>query len=110
MRGGIKNRGGSYPPTPRTVSMSWIRMMPSARRPSSISAVPVTPKRAQRRDVASLTPRTRAALTCVSSSLARAALFDAWCRERGLSALPAMPATVCAFLAAQAGLGKRASN
>src|SRR3984893_4564939 len=36
-------------------------------------------------------------------------IFDAWCRERGLTALPAMPATVCAFLAAQAGLGKRAS-
>jgi hypothetical protein len=37
-------------------------------------------------------------------------IFDAWCRERGLTALPAMPATVCAFLAAQAGLGKRAST
>jgi site-specific recombinase XerD len=37
-------------------------------------------------------------------------IFDAWCRERGLTALPAMPATVCAFLATQAGLGKRAST
>jgi site-specific recombinase XerD len=37
-------------------------------------------------------------------------IFDAWCRERGLTALPAMPATVCAFLAAQASLGKRAST
>jgi site-specific recombinase XerD len=37
-------------------------------------------------------------------------IFDAWCRERGLTALPATPATVCAFLAAQAGLGKRAST
>lgn len=37
-------------------------------------------------------------------------IFDAWCRARGLSALPATPSTVCAFLAAQAGLGKRAST
>jgi hypothetical protein len=37
-------------------------------------------------------------------------IFEAWCHERGLSALPAAPATVCAFLAAQAGLGKRAST
>jgi integrase len=33
-----------------------------------------------------------------------------WCRERGLDSLPATPATVAAFLAAQAGLGKRAST
>jgi hypothetical protein len=38
------------------------------------------------------------------------AIFRAWCVERGLGALPATPATVCAFLAAQAGLGKRAST
>jgi site-specific recombinase XerD len=37
-------------------------------------------------------------------------IFDAWCRARGLNALPATPSTVCAFLAAQAGLGKRAST
>ena len=37
-------------------------------------------------------------------------IFESWCRQRGLSALPAAPATVCAFLAAQAGLGKRAST
>jgi site-specific recombinase XerD len=37
-------------------------------------------------------------------------IFDAWCRARGLNALPAAPSTVCAFLAAQAGLGKRAST
>jgi hypothetical protein len=38
-------------------------------------------------------------------------IFDqSGCRERGLTALPAMPATVCAFLAQQAGLGKRAST
>src|SRR3984893_17818121 len=37
-------------------------------------------------------------------------ICDAGCRERGLPALPAMPATVCAFLAAQASLGKRAST
>jgi site-specific recombinase XerD len=37
-------------------------------------------------------------------------IFDQWCRERGLTALPATPATVCAFLAQQAGLGKRAST
>jgi hypothetical protein len=37
-------------------------------------------------------------------------IFEAWCRARGLNALPATPSTVCAFLAAQAGLGKRAST
>src|SRR6266436_3954771 len=37
-------------------------------------------------------------------------IFDAWARERGQGSLPATPATVCAFLAAQAGLGKRAST
>jgi site-specific recombinase XerD len=37
-------------------------------------------------------------------------IFDLWCRERALNSLPAAPATVCAFLAAQAGLGKRAST
>jgi site-specific recombinase XerD len=37
-------------------------------------------------------------------------IFDGWCRARGLNALPATPATVTAFLAAQAGLGKRAST
>jgi site-specific recombinase XerD len=37
-------------------------------------------------------------------------IFEAWCRARGLSALPATPATVAAFLATQAGLGKRAST
>jgi site-specific recombinase XerD len=37
-------------------------------------------------------------------------IFESWCRQRELSALPATPATVCAFLAAQAGLGKRAST
>jgi site-specific recombinase XerD len=37
-------------------------------------------------------------------------IFDSWCRARGLTALPASPAAVCAFLAAQAGVGKRAST
>ena len=37
-------------------------------------------------------------------------IFESWCRARGLNALPATPSTVCAFLAAQAGLGKRAST
>jgi site-specific recombinase XerD len=37
-------------------------------------------------------------------------IFESWCRQRELSALPATPATVCAFLAAQAALGKRAST
>jgi site-specific recombinase XerD len=37
-------------------------------------------------------------------------IFDTWARERGQSSLPATAATVCAFLAAQAGLGKRAST
>jgi site-specific recombinase XerD len=37
-------------------------------------------------------------------------IFESWCRQRGLNALPALPATVCAFLATQAGLGKRAST
>jgi site-specific recombinase XerD len=37
-------------------------------------------------------------------------IFESWCRARGLSALPATPSTVCAFLAAQAGLGRRAST
>ena len=37
-------------------------------------------------------------------------IFDSWCRARGLNALPAAPSAVCAFLAAQAGLGKRAST
>jgi site-specific recombinase XerD len=37
-------------------------------------------------------------------------IFESWCRGRGLNALPATPATVAAFLASQAELGKRAST
>jgi site-specific recombinase XerD len=37
-------------------------------------------------------------------------IFEAWCRARGLSALPATAASLCAFLADQAALGKRAST
>jgi site-specific recombinase XerD len=37
-------------------------------------------------------------------------IFDAWCRERGLDSLPAAAASVGAFLAAQASLGKRAAT
>jgi site-specific recombinase XerD len=37
-------------------------------------------------------------------------VFESWCRSRGLSALPATPESLCAFLADQATLGKRAST
>jgi site-specific recombinase XerD len=37
-------------------------------------------------------------------------IFEAWCAARGLNALPASPAALCAFLADQATLGKRAST
>jgi site-specific recombinase XerD len=37
-------------------------------------------------------------------------IFEAWCRGRGLTALPATREAVVAFLAAQATAGKRAST
>jgi site-specific recombinase XerD len=37
-------------------------------------------------------------------------IFESWCRPRGLSALPATAESLCAFLADQAALGKRAST
>jgi site-specific recombinase XerD len=37
-------------------------------------------------------------------------IFESWCRPRGLSALPATVESLCAFLAEQATLGKRAST
>ncbi len=37
-------------------------------------------------------------------------IFQRWCLERGLSALPTAAGTICAFLAAQASLGKKAST
>jgi Phage integrase, N-terminal SAM-like domain len=37
-------------------------------------------------------------------------IFESWCRSRGLSALPATAESLCAFLADEASLGKRAST
>jgi site-specific recombinase XerD len=37
-------------------------------------------------------------------------IFEGWCRARGLSALPASAESLCAFLANEASLGKRAST
>jgi site-specific recombinase XerD len=37
-------------------------------------------------------------------------IFESWCRSRGLSTLPATAESLCAFLADQATLGKRAST
>ena len=37
-------------------------------------------------------------------------IFKSWCRQRRLSALPASAESLCAFLADQASLGKRAST
>jgi site-specific recombinase XerD len=37
-------------------------------------------------------------------------IFESWCRSRALSALPATAESLCAFLADQATLGKRAST
>jgi site-specific recombinase XerD len=37
-------------------------------------------------------------------------IFESWCRPRGLSALPATAESLCAFLADQTALGKRAST
>jgi site-specific recombinase XerD len=37
-------------------------------------------------------------------------IFEAWCQRRGLSALPTSAESLCAFLADQATLGKRAST
>jgi site-specific recombinase XerD len=37
-------------------------------------------------------------------------IFESWCRPRGLSALPATAESLCAFLADEATLGKRAST
>lgn len=39
-----------------------------------------------------------------------ARIFDAWCRERGVNALPASPEDVAAFLAEQADTGRRPST
>ena len=38
------------------------------------------------------------------------ALFRAWCETRGVDALPALPETVCAFLAAEADRGLKAAT
>jgi site-specific recombinase XerD len=38
------------------------------------------------------------------------AIFRAWCAEQGLSALPADPAAVAAFIAAEAGRGVKCST
>src|SRR5262245_33564015 len=37
-------------------------------------------------------------------------ILESWCRSRGLSALPATAESLCAFLADEASLGKRAST
>jgi site-specific recombinase XerD len=37
-------------------------------------------------------------------------IFESWCRARGLSALPAAPESLCAFLADEASAGRRAST
>src|SRR5262245_65868457 len=37
-------------------------------------------------------------------------IFESWCHPRGLRALPATPESLCAFLADQAGAGRRAST
>jgi len=37
-------------------------------------------------------------------------IFESWCRPRGLSTLPAMPESLCAFLADEAAAGRRAST
>src|SRR5262249_35696830 len=37
-------------------------------------------------------------------------IFESWCQARGLSALPATAESLCAFLADEATLGKRAST
>jgi hypothetical protein len=37
-------------------------------------------------------------------------IFEPWCRERGICALPASPESLCAFLADQCSIGKRAST
>jgi hypothetical protein len=37
-------------------------------------------------------------------------MFRAWCGERGVTALPASPATVAAFLAHEADRGSRAAT
>ena len=37
-------------------------------------------------------------------------IFESWCRPRGLNPLPASAESLCAFLADQASLGKRAST
>src|SRR5262249_3310670 len=37
-------------------------------------------------------------------------IFESWCRRSGLNALPATPATLCAFLADEASAGRCAST
>src|SRR5262249_8360001 len=37
-------------------------------------------------------------------------IFESWCRRHELNALPATPATLCAFLADEASAGRRAST
>jgi site-specific recombinase XerD len=37
-------------------------------------------------------------------------IFESWCRSRGLSALPAIAESLCAFLADEAAAGRRAST
>src|SRR5262249_59562704 len=37
-------------------------------------------------------------------------IFESWCAARGISALPATAATLCAFLADETAAGRRAST
>jgi site-specific recombinase XerD len=67
------------------------------------------PTRSQSRDPCS------SALSCVSPATRTVyesdwRIFEGWCSDRGVDALPTSPATVAAFLAAQAERGLRSAT
>jgi site-specific recombinase XerD len=78
------------------------RHLPALRRPAPITELRRDLERAERYAASALAPATRRAYECDWR------LFATWCAERGLQAIPAEPATVAAFVAAEAARGFRA--
>ena len=78
------------------------RHLPAPRRPAPITELRRDLERAERYAASALAPATRRAYECDWR------LFATWCSTRGLVAIPAEPATVAAFVAAEAARGFRA--
>src|SRR5262249_54192061 len=80
---------------------------------------PRSPSSSNRRCRPSSLPHSRLAADFAKASKAKATqaayesdfrIFESWCHRRALNALPATPATLCAFLADEASAGRRAST